>query len=431
MRIIRPTTIDNTNLLSSNVPETPPSAYSGGTTYALGDRVSVVTGEVYAVYESLQASNTGHTPASSPDWWLYLADTYALYSGSTVYIADEFVITTTTNRAYKSLIGVNHGTATITIATPGVVTSAAHGLAADTPVCFTTTGALPTGLAAGTIYYVRNPATDTFEVSATVGGASINTSGSQSGTHTLYSQPNVGYALTEATKWQDQGPTNRYKMFDQSNTSKTLNGANIEVEVQVDGRADSVALLNIAGSEVHIVVETVADGVIYDETIDLTASGGIDDWYEYYFDPITRLGNYLILDLPLNADPAITITLSEPSGTATLGTMVVGLSKDLGPLLYGAKVGIQDFSRKEQDEFGDFTLVERAFAKRSTFKLLVENERVDAITDLLASYRATPVVWVGSDDYSSTWVYGWARDWNAEIAFTAHSYLNLELEGLT
>lgn len=78
------------------------------------------------------------------------------------------------------------GTCTITIATPGVITLASHGFAANQEIEFTTTGALPTGLSAGTKYYVRNPAANTFEVSATSGGASINTSGTQSGTHTCW-----------------------------------------------------------------------------------------------------------------------------------------------------------------------------------------------------------------------------------------------------
>lgn len=75
-------------------------------------------------------------------------------------------------------------TVTITIASPGVVTWTGHGLAANAEISLTTTGALPTGLTANTKYYVRNPGTDTFELSATSGGASINTSGTQSGTHT-------------------------------------------------------------------------------------------------------------------------------------------------------------------------------------------------------------------------------------------------------
>lgn len=75
-------------------------------------------------------------------------------------------------------------TVTITIASPGVVTWTAHGLANGATVVLSTTGALPTGLTAGTTYYVVNSATDTFELAATSGGASINTSGTQSGVHT-------------------------------------------------------------------------------------------------------------------------------------------------------------------------------------------------------------------------------------------------------
>lgn len=73
---------------------------------------------------------------------------------------------------------------TITIASPGVVTWNAHSLTAGSPVVFTTTGALPTGLTAGTIYYVLSPTANTFTVAAIPGGSAINTTGSQSGVHT-------------------------------------------------------------------------------------------------------------------------------------------------------------------------------------------------------------------------------------------------------
>lgn len=74
---------------------------------------------------------------------------------------------------------------TITIASPGVVTWANHGLVTDQRVTFSTTGALPTGLVAGTAYYAIPVAANTFQVSATAGGAAINTSGTQSGVHTM------------------------------------------------------------------------------------------------------------------------------------------------------------------------------------------------------------------------------------------------------
>lgn len=75
-------------------------------------------------------------------------------------------------------------TFTVTIASPAVFTSNSHGLSNGSIIKFSTTGALPTGLVAGTTYYVKSVAANTFQVSATYAGASVNTSGVQSGTHT-------------------------------------------------------------------------------------------------------------------------------------------------------------------------------------------------------------------------------------------------------
>jgi hypothetical protein len=79
-------------------------------------------------------------------------------------------------------------TFTVTIAAPGVFTVNSHGLRNGDVVILTTTGALPTNLtAATTAYFVVNAATNTFQLAATLNGAAITTTGSQSGTHTLHS----------------------------------------------------------------------------------------------------------------------------------------------------------------------------------------------------------------------------------------------------
>ncbi len=89
---------------------------------------------------------------------------------------------------YASLYKYLNQTTTVTItnANPGVVTWTAHGRIANDPVKFTSTGTLPTGLVAGTTYYVVGASitTDTFQVSAAPNGAAIDTTGTQSGTHT-------------------------------------------------------------------------------------------------------------------------------------------------------------------------------------------------------------------------------------------------------
>jgi len=94
-------------------------------------------------------------------------------------------------------------TATMTIATPCVVTWTGHGLVSGQRVAFTTTGALPTGITANTGYYVNVIDANTFNLSTTLpnlqAATYVATSGSQSGTHTatnmavsIVFNPNMG-----------------------------------------------------------------------------------------------------------------------------------------------------------------------------------------------------------------------------------------------
>lgn len=78
-------------------------------------------------------------------------------------------------------------TFTVTIASPGVFSLTAHGFVPGQVLYFSTTGALPTGLTAGTRYYIIEAGftADAFRVSTTIDGSAVNTSGTQSGTHTV------------------------------------------------------------------------------------------------------------------------------------------------------------------------------------------------------------------------------------------------------
>lgn len=104
---------------------------------------------------------------------------------------DGGTLSRTTYAALFALL-VKEATVTMTIASPCVVTWNNHGLRDNMPIRFFTTGALPTGITAGTHggpwvgteYYVKVINSNTFNISTTVGGANVNTSGSQSGVHT-------------------------------------------------------------------------------------------------------------------------------------------------------------------------------------------------------------------------------------------------------
>jgi hypothetical protein len=91
------------------------------------------------------------------------------------------VSVTTSVKGYTEISGV-----TISNGSPCVVTSIGHGISDHEIIKFTTTGALPTGLTAFTYYYCSLIGADTFNVTAAIGGANINTSSAGSGVQSCW-----------------------------------------------------------------------------------------------------------------------------------------------------------------------------------------------------------------------------------------------------
>lgn len=241
-----------------------------------------------------------------------------------------------------------------------------------------------------------------------------------------------GNALTNTAKWLAKGATNRWKVFDGSVSSQTENADEIEYVIEATGRVDTIALLNIDASSVQVVAEDATDGEVYNETFSLVSPSGVSDIFAWLTEPIERLADIEISGLPtLYAGLTYTITINAPGATAKVGAIVLGLAKDIGGTQYGAQVGIKDYSVKGTDDFGNVTVIERAYAKRANFNVWVDSGLVDQVQVLLARYRATPIVYSGSSAYGSTLIYGFFRDASVEIAGPNHSLLTIEIEGLT
>ena len=157
-------------------PRTQSSSFTGGITTTAGSA-------------TISVNNTG----SNTNVYSNVYFTVPVFVGG-IILNGPYAITQVTDAnnyqfvAQSNATYTNSSTATITIASPAIVTTT-YAPPTDTTVVFTTTGALPTGLTAGTQYFVRNITNlagggTTFNVSATPTGTLINTSGSQSGTQT-------------------------------------------------------------------------------------------------------------------------------------------------------------------------------------------------------------------------------------------------------
>lgn len=242
---------------------------------------------------------------------------------------------------------------------------------------------------------------------------------------------NTGNPLTDTTKWILVGNTNRWRMFDQYISSITSNADSIECEFTSMGPMDSIVLLNVDAAEVQIIVTDASAGEVYNQTFSMVSNRGVTDWYSFYYEPYEATRSLIVTSLPKYINTTITLIVSKPGSTASVGACVFGLSKEIGDAQHGAKVGIQDYSVKTRDDFGNYTILERAYSTYANLDVIVPAGQADKIQRLLTTYRATPVVFVGATEREATLVYGFYKDFYETISYENYSLFTLELESLT
>lgn len=263
-----------------------------------------------------------------------------------------------------------------------------------------------------------------------------------SGVHKNFENMTAGIDATlpelAPTRWLDLGATNRWAMFDGVVGTVSTDTPSITV-VLAPGRINSLALLQIDAATVT--VDLTVDSVsVYSASMNLSDGTVVGDWYQYFYEPvyeqdavvIVDLVDASLIDLPAYSAGILTVTISRPAGSVSLGALIVGMYANLGETKYQPKISIVDYSRKDVDVFGNYTVVKRAYSKRMNAQVEVLKAYIDIVSRLLAQYRSTPLVWIGAGNiYTSMIIYGFYRDWEISIDNNYAGDLSLQVEGLT
>ena len=277
---------------------------------------------------------------------------------------------------------------------------------------------------------------DTVVVGTYTGSNTIDIT--NSGTFKSLTNTNLNNSpLTSPSNWVKIAPTNQFALFDDKISSVTSRASDITMVVSCSA-VDSIALLNVIADNVSCTLSDIGftqkylGNVVFSGTRYMLGNPSFD-WYGYFFyDEDTAKTQALFLDINKVNSGIITIRIISTT-TASVGNLVKGNSKYIGGTQYGVSSGIIDYSRKETDEFGNTVLTIRNYSKRLNAKVFLTNATVNKIQQLLYSIRATPILWLASDDIQleePLVVFGYYRDFNTEIAYPAHSLCNLEIEGL-
>ena len=237
---------------------------------------------------------------------------------------------------------------------------------------------------------------------------------------------------TSPDKWVKVGVTNRHKAFDASVSTQTVRAGSITYQIRPGQSISAVALLNLTGAtSVRVRVSDTTLGDVYDRTVTIRRTPVESGWWAWFFGERRTATQAIFQAIPglPGADVYIDIT-----GTADLavGVIVVGNQREFSMgVQMGARVGIQDYSRKDRNEYGDLIVVQRGFAKRASFSLMLRAAEVDALQQFLSEVRAVSCLWIGSGRYEATTIYGPYKSFEIVIPYYDYSQCDLELEGLT
>lgn len=246
---------------------------------------------------------------------------------------------------------------------------------------------------------------------------------------------NTGNALTDTTKWLNTGSTNPWTVFDAKVGSQTERTGSIYYKL-TPGMIEGASFFNLEASSIDIVLTDSVEGIVYSQTIDLISTSNIVDGYTYCFSPFMVTKATAKTDLPPygSATLEITINAEDDTATAKCGEIVLGRVREFGGTQYGAGFEIIDYSRKAVDDFGNYSVTERAFSKRIPMDVVIPNSIIGYLKQTLEDYRATPVVCIPTEVETLQGpflTYGYYQRAKTVVPYPNHSILTIEWEGLT
>jgi hypothetical protein len=254
-------------------------------------------------------------------------------------------------------------------------------------------------------------------------------------THTVYKRLVAGATTTppesDATNWYPYGSTQQWAMFDRKVGSQTTTQGDLVV-VLTPGQIDSVALLEVKGRWARVVMKDRPGGtVVYDRTVDLDVTE-IDSVYDFLFKDYEQKTDFVLTDLPsIFIGCEVTITISSTS-TASIGVLQVGRVIEVGSTTAGAGVGIDDYSPKVRDDFGNLDVEEGSYSKENTLSVVIDRKDFNRLYRTFAALRATPCVYIGvdADGFEPMLVYGYYRSFSITTPYTSNYVCALEIEGM-
>ena len=236
--------------------------------------------------------------------------------------------------------------------------------------------------------------------------------------------------------WFNMGWVNKYRMFKKNigNTWKigtfTSNPESIDLTIRPGKRINAIGLVGVYASSVRIImtVPGVTDPV-YDKTFAMSSKAG-GSWYQYYFGQFTTKDNLAEFDLPPFNNADIRVVVSAPGGTARVGMMVIGWSKNIGTAVYGTSLGRKKYSTIREEFDGSITITKRGRRRSIDFQVELFGDEISSTQRILDEVDDIPSLFVGASELAYTVIVGIYDDFDTGLPTYNRGQYTLKVRSL-
>jgi hypothetical protein len=238
---------------------------------------------------------------------------------------------------------------------------------------------------------------------------------------------------TDDGAWWSEGlATNRWKVFDGYIQDQASQATSMAWEITPAQNITAVSFFNLDADSVTVTQTDPTAGVVYDETIDLTETSAVFDGWSYFFGAIVTRSNLCLTDLLPYPAAVLDITVTNTGGTAKLGQLAIGYYEELGITSDQVPIGIDDYTRLNEDEFGRTSPAIRGYARTASPMIMVDTPRIRYLERIVAAQRGLPTVWAFDTRHADNdLVYiGYFRRFSMVYQFASKATFDLEIRSL-
>ena len=234
-----------------------------------------------------------------------------------------------------------------------------------------------------------------------------------------------------STAWFKEGATNPYRCLDEYINTQTAMNDDTSLVMEFDvTNVNTITLLNLEATKV-IVTAYDADGNKI-QTITKDTLIGVSNWEDYFFGEYENITKIMIEGAQLLKGSLKVEIQGAESAPAKVGVVLVGYLEDLGITLQGVKSSIDDYSKKEIDQYGNIYLKEGNYADRFEGQIMIDVNDFNKIKRRLTRLRGQPFYYTATEEdiCRELDVYGFYENFEIDIDNPKKAQCSLTIRGL-